>query len=81
MIMIYTTESFKLFNYNSKFHLETCTNIKLPATIPTWTKVNRDANFHVALYYRSDIDDLLNASQQKVKHHNRRLRFRFQMYD
>jgi len=26
-------------------------NIKLP----TWTKVNRDVKFRVALYYRSDI--------------------------
>ena len=29
----------------------------------TWTKVNGDLKFRVALYYGSDIDDLLNVGQ------------------
>jgi len=50
--------------------LKKCRNIKLP----TRTKAYRNVTFHVAVYYRSDIDDLLNTcittegltSQQKV---------------
>lgn len=43
------------------FFLKTCRNSKLS----TWTKITRDVKFHVALYYRSDIGDLLNIRTAK----------------
>src|SRR6218665_1391473 len=43
-------------------------------------KDNRHVNFHVALYYRSDIF-CIHQSQQKVTHHKRKLNFSSYIYD
>ena len=59
-----------LFKIKLTIILNFCVKALQHVTLLTWTKVNRGARFTICW---------IRASQQKVKHHNRKLNFRFYM--